>query len=219
MCNLEKMEKIIALDSKIYAMRLLLATTNQGKLHELRALLSNLPSAVELVTPLDLHLYLSVDETADTYAGNAEIKASAFCSASELTTLADDSGLEVPALNGAPGLHSARYAPHPEADDLDRRTLLIKNLLDFPRPWNAQFRSVVAIARVRKPTLFYEGVCQGEIIPVEKGMNGFGYDPIFLLPGLGKTMAELEMDEKNMLSHRAMAIRAVINDISSWTGD
>jgi XTP/dITP diphosphohydrolase len=186
--------------------KLLIATNNQGKLAEIQSLLSDLD--IELVTPTQLSLEMDVVEDGQTYAENAVLKARAFQQATGLLTLADDSGLEVRALDGAPGLHSARYSPKPGATDADRRAYLLEKLTGLPRPWNARFRCVIALAAPGGALRFSEGICPGEIIPVERGNNGFGYDPIFLLPELGKTMAELSMQEKNHLSHRARAVIA-----------
>jgi XTP/dITP diphosphohydrolase len=137
-------------------------------------------------------------------------KALAFSAASGLTALADDSGLEVDALDGAPGLHSARYAPLPNATDADRRAILLLNLSRKPRPWAARFRATVAIASPGRGVSTVEGICPGEIVPEERGEGGFGYDPIFRLEGINKTMAELDMDKKNRLSHRGQALRKAI---------
>ncbi len=185
-------------------MKLLFPTNNRGKLEEVRALLSGLP--LELLTPADLGLELQVPEDGTTYAENAEKKAIAFALRTELPALADDSGLEVDALGGAPGLYSARYHPKPGATDAERRAYLLENLRDKPRPWRARFRAAIAIAVPRGSVQIVEGECPGEIIPEERGTGGFGYDPIFLIPELGRTMAELSMNEKNRLSHRARAI-------------
>jgi XTP/dITP diphosphohydrolase len=184
--------------------RLLIATNNKGKLEEVRALLIDLP--VELVTPHDLNLELHVTEDGSTYAENAEKKAVAFARASRLISLADDSGLEVEALGGEPGLYSARYLPQPAATDADRRAYLLNNLKDKPHPWTAHFHASIAIAVPGRNVQFAEGECRGEIIPQERGSGGFGYDPIFFVSEAGQTMAELGMDEKNRLSHRAMAL-------------
>ena len=184
--------------------RLLIATNNKGKVKELTALLKD--SDIDFVTPADIKLTLEVEEDGSTYAENAGKKAIAFAQASGLTSLADDSGLEVDALDGAPGLHSARYSPQPGAKDADRRALLLQNLKDMPRPWKAHFHATIAIARPDGKVEFAEGNCYGEIIPEERGTSGFGYDPIFLLEDLGKTMAELDMEQKNRLSHRARAM-------------
>lgn len=186
--------------------KLLIATSNRGKLEEIQALFAGLP--VTLVTPADLGLKLHVEENGATYAENAALKALAYAQASGLPTLADDSGLEVEALEGAPGLYSARYMPKKGATDADRRAYLLANLQGLPRPWVARFICVVALTQPGGDPVFYEGICPGEIIPEERGTNGFGYDPIFHVENTGLTMAELPMAEKNTLSHRARAVMA-----------
>ena len=189
-------------------MRILIATENQGKVKEIQALLKDLD--VELITPKSLGLSLQVVEDGATYEANAEKKAVAYAQASGLISIADDSGLEVDALDGAPGLYSARYSPLPDANDADRRALVLENLRGKPRPWAAHFHAVIAVCAPQGSPRFAAGDCYGEIIPEERGANGFGYDPIFFLPALGRTTAELSMDEKNRLSHRALAIRNAI---------
>lgn len=184
--------------------RLLIATNNKGKVNELLELLKDID--VELVTPADINLELAVQEDGRTYAENAAKKATAFARASGLVALADDSGLAVDALDGAPGLYSARYSTKPGAQDADRRAHLLENLRGKPRPWTARFHVAIAIAPPDSEVHIVAGLCPGEIIPEERGSGGFGYDPIFLLNELGKTMAELSMDEKNRLSHRARAV-------------
>ncbi len=187
--------------------RLLLATRNPGKLIEIQALLVDLP--LELVLPRDILPDLEVSEDGSTYAENAALKALAYQTASGMVVLADDSGLEVDVLGGAPGLHSARYSPVPGATDADRRKLLRANLAPLPLPWTAHFYCTVAVAVPGGEVFLTEGNCPGEIIPEERGTNGFGYDPIFLLSSRGLTMAELITSEKNQVSHRALAIQAV----------
>ncbi len=184
--------------------KLLIATNNNGKVIELQDLLKG--SGIEFITPAQLNLELDVEEDGTTYAENASKKAIAFAKASGLISLADDSGLEVEALDGAPGLYSARYSPKPGAKDADRRAFLLENLKDKPRPWKAHFHATIAIATPEGQVQLAEGNCYGEIIPEERGTGGFGYDPIFFMPELGKTMAELDMDEKNRLSHRARGV-------------
>jgi XTP/dITP diphosphohydrolase len=184
--------------------RLLIATNNPGKVEELRALLKGLP--IQLVTPMELNLVFEVLEDGKSYAENAEKKAAAFAHESGLASLADDSGLEVEALGGAPGLYSARYLSKPGATDGDRRAYLLKNLDNKPRPWRACFRATIALAVPDRSVQMAEGECRGEIIPEERGAGGFGYDPIFFIPALGRTMAELDMYEKNRVSHRARAV-------------
>lgn len=185
-------------------LKLLLASQNPGKLREMKFILQDLP--IQIIAPADLGIHLHVEENGKTYAENAALKAKAFAKISGLIALGDDSGLEVDALKGAPGLYSARYAPDPDADDGDRRDFLLKNLLPHPRPWTARFRATIAIALPDGKIHFSEGICEGEIIPDERGSGGFGYDPIFYLPKKGCTMAELGEDEKNRLSHRAKAL-------------
>jgi XTP/dITP diphosphohydrolase len=186
--------------------KLLIATNNKGKVEELQDLFKDMD--VELVTPAQIGLDLNVAEDGHTYAENATRKAVAFARASRLVSLADDSGLEVDALDGAPGLYSARYGSTDgeKLSDAERRKYLLTKLQDKPRPWTAHFHATIAIAIPDDEVHLTEGICPGEIIPEERGTGGFGYDPIFLLPELGKTMAELPMDEKNRLSHRARAV-------------
>ncbi len=185
--------------------KLLIATSNHGKVKEIRALLEGLE--VELVTPKEIGLVLEVHEDGQTYAENAGKKALAYSQASGLLSLADDSGLEVEALEGAPGLYSARYSPQPGATDADRRVYLLENLAGKPRPWKAHFHATVALGLPDGQVFFADGNCSGEIIPEERGSHGFGYDPIFFIPEMQQTMAELSMDEKNRRSHRALAVK------------
>lgn len=192
-------------------MRLLVATTNKGKQREMQQIMAGW--GFDLVMPQDIGLSLQVVEDGATYHENAVIKARAFADASGLACLADDSGLEVDALDGAPGLHSARFSPLPGASDADRRRLLISRLTGFANPWTARFRAAVCLVQTGGELLTTEGVCEGEIIPQERGSNGFGYDPIFLVAGKGLTMAELQDDEKNRISHRARAMAALYNQL------
>ena len=195
---------------------LLIATNNRGKLVEIQSLLAE--TQLELVTPTDLGLDLDIKEVGRTYAENAALKAQAFSQASGLPALADDSGLEVAALDGAPGLYSARFAPGEKPSDADRRAYLLQKLAVHARPWAAQFRCVVALAVPGQEMYFAEGICPGEIIPAERGEHGFGYDPIFLVQALGRTMAELNMAEKNRLSHRARAVQAALPELHKLSG-
>ena len=188
--------------------KILIATNNRGKQAEIGALLRGLDA--ELVTPVDLALSLDVVEDGRTYRENAAKKAIAFAQASGLISLADDTGLEVVALDDAPGLYSARFAPVTNPTDADRRAYLLAQLRAFPRPWTARFRCVVAVASPAGEVQFSEGIFSGEIIPEARGEHGFGYDPIFYIPALGKTLAELDMAEKNKVSHRALAVLAAV---------
>jgi len=188
-----------------------IATNNEGKQEEIRGLLGDL--SIRFKTPNQINSRIEVKEDGKTYQENAQKKVLAYAKAvktgADMLTLADDSGLEVDVLNGQPGLHSARFAKKPGASDADRRNYLLDRLRHHPRPWTARFRCVVALHDPNSGLHFSEGVCLGEVIPDERGDNGFGYDPIFLVEGLGRTMAELRMDEKNRLSHRARAIQAI----------
>jgi XTP/dITP diphosphohydrolase len=187
--------------------KLLVATNNPGKIREYRALLAGLP--VTLTFPAEEGLALEVAETGQTFEENACIKAAAYVQASGLLTLADDSGLEVDALGGAPGVLSARYAGL-SASDADRVTKLLSALNGVPVGMRkARFRCVVAVARPDGPVLAAEGTCEGEIGLAPKGEHGFGYDPVFVVQGYGGlTMAELPPELKNQISHRARALIA-----------
>lgn len=197
--------------------KLLLASNNRGKLAEYLEIYSG--QTFDLVTPEMVGINLDVAETGGNYQENAVLKGLAFSKASGLPTLADDSGLEVDALDGAPGLHSARYSSKPGANDADRRRFLLQNLSGKPQPWSARFRCVIAVVEPTGEMQIVEGICPGEIISEERGENGFGYDPIFLLPETGRTMAELPMDEKNRLSHRGRAAAAALPVIVSMLKD
>jgi len=188
--------------------QLLLGTNNQGKLKELRALLKDLD--IGLLSPAEARISLKIKETGSTYRENALLKAQGFAAASGLWTLADDSGLEVDALGGEPGLYSSRYAPVPEATDADRRAHLLSNLQGKDRPWKAHFTCTVALCSPDREQRISTGICPGEIIPEERGTGGFGYDPIFLVEAEGLTMAELDPVRKNVLSHRGRAVRKII---------
>ena len=191
--------------------KLLIATQNKGKQKEIRALLGGL--TVEFITPDQINLEPDILEDGETYKENATKKATTYAmAAAEITgmlTLADDSGLEVDVLDGQPGLHSARFSKKPGATDADRRAFLLDKIINYPRPWTARFRCVVVLHDPGSGLHFSEGICSGKIIPEERGDNGFGYDPIFLMEDLNRTMAELTIDEKNRLSHRARAVHAI----------
>lgn len=187
---------------------LLIASSNPGKLHEYQAIFQNL--GVKLVLPADIGVQLEVDEDGDTYYENALKKAQAYCQASGLITLADDSGLEVDALGGAPGLHSARFSPKPGATDADRRAHLLAKLSSHPQPWPARFHCTLVIALPNWKHYSFEGNCPGQIVPGERGQYGFGYDPIFQPDGYTTTTAEIPEEEKNRISHRGRAAQAAL---------
>jgi XTP/dITP diphosphohydrolase len=182
------------------ARRLVIASGNAGKLREYRELLAD--AGFELVA-----FDTEVDEAGETYDENARLKAEAACSRSELPALGDDSGVEVEVLGGFPGLHSARLAP----TQVERTAELLRRLEGKPRPWTARFVCVVALAASGRPTELFEGECRGEIVPEWRGQAGFGYDPIFLVPGTGKTFGEMPPEEKRLYSHRARAVRALLD--------
>ncbi len=184
--------------------KLLIATHNAGKLAELRDLLSDAPYT--LVSLSDVGIELDVDETGQTLEENAALKATTYAQLAGILTLADDSGLEVDALDGAPGVHSARYAG-PDATDADRIAKLLHNIAPHPQPWTARFRCVIAIAAPNGEVELHGGACEGVIVSHPRGDNGFGYDPAFYMPEQNRTMAELTDAEKNALSHRAIATR------------
>ena len=182
---------------------MLLATTNRGKIREYRHLLSGLP--FDLVTPADVGIDMAVEEKYPTYEENARTKATTYAGASHLITLADDSGLEVDALGGEPGIRSARAAGE-KASDKDRIEHLLSRLKDVPREKRtARFKCVIAIAIPGGRTELCQGECEGLIAFEPEGENGFGYDPVFYLPEFDKTMAELPLDIKNQVSHRGRA--------------
>ena len=179
--------------------RLVAATGNTGKLREYRELLAS--TGLELIA-----FDTEVDEAGETYADNARLKAETAAERSALPALGDDSGVEVEALGGFPGLRSARLGPTQE----ERTAELLKRLEGMPRPWNARFVCVLALANPGHPTQFFEGECRGEIVPEWRGEAGFGYDPVFLVPGTGKTFGEMPPEEKRLYSHRARAVRALL---------
>ncbi|MXZ19695.1 MAG: RdgB/HAM1 family non-canonical purine NTP pyrophosphatase [Caldilineaceae bacterium SB0665_bin_25] len=184
--------------------KLLVATHNQGKLLEYGKLLQNLPLALTYLDEIGVRE--EVAETENTFAANAVLKAQYYASLTGLWTWADDSGLEVDALQGAPGVHSARYAG-PGATDQDRNEKLLRELRFHPRPWTARFQCVVAIARPATEAATCTGTLEGTITNAPRGSNGFGYDPIFFAPDHGRTLAELTTSVKNEISHRGRASR------------
>ena len=187
--------------------KLLLATSNQAKVREYRSLLQSLPW--ELVTPAEQGITTRVSEVGDSLEENARLKATLLAAESQLLALADDSGLEVDALGGEPGRFSARYAGE-GASDRDRVSYLLSRLEDVPwQKRSARFRCVIAIATPDGEVEFCSGECRGVITFEPRGEQGFGYDPIFYLPELDKTMAELPLEVKNQVSHRGQAARKV----------
>ena len=187
--------------------KLLLATGNPGKLRVLEALLAG--AGLELLSTPQVGLVEQVEETGQDYAENASLKARAFARASGMWALADDTGLEVEALGGAPGLRSSRLVGGTEGDP-ERRTRLLELLAAHPVPWPARFRTCLALADPAGQVDLVHSICPGEIVAEARGVGGFGYDPIFQVRGTGKTLAELTLEEKNLVSHRAQAVRSLL---------
>ena len=184
-------------------MKLLLGTNNQGKVREYRQLLCNLP--FELVTLSEEGIDKVVDEVGKSLEENARLKAVVLSTQSRLLTLADDSGLEVDALDGEPGRLSARYAGE-GASDRDRVDYLLARLKGVPwRQRSARFRCIIAVATSDGRVEHDSGECRGFITLAPRGKDGFGYDPVFYLPELDKTLAELPLEIKNQVSHRGQA--------------
>lgn len=195
------------------APRLVVATNNRGKLLELQRMLAG--SGFELVTPGDLGIDWSVEETGSSFDENARLKAVDAARVCGLPALADDSGLEIDHLGGRPGIFSARYAgPGRTVEGMDEREQCrlilgeMEGVADAER--TARFRCVIALATPEGAVRTVDGVFEGRIAHEPRGENGFGYDPIFLLPDRGLTSAELEPDEKDRISHRGAAARAAL---------
>ncbi len=185
--------------------KLLIATRNQGKVREYRDLLADLP--LEVVSLADVGIDYEVEETGATFEENAMLKARTYARLSGLLTWADDSGLAVDVLGGWPGVHSARHAG-PGATDADRIAILLKKLQGVPpEKRTAAFHCVVAIAAPSGEVWTTEGTCAGVILDAPQGAGGFGYDPVFFVPPLGATFAQLTPSQKNAISHRGIAAR------------
>ena len=193
---------------------LLVATTNLHKLEEYRAIFSDLP--YRLLSLRDIRLDMDVEETGSTFAENAELKARSYTQASGLLTLADDSGLEIDALGGAPGVFSARFAGEDTSYE-ERFHLILERLKGLPiEQRGARFRCAIAIAEPSGPTRLVEGVIKGVIADAPRGERGFGYDPIFLIPEIGMTTAELTAEDKNRISHRGRAAQLARVLLENW---
>ncbi|HET6982244.1 MAG TPA: RdgB/HAM1 family non-canonical purine NTP pyrophosphatase [Myxococcaceae bacterium] len=184
-------------------MRLLVATRNAGKLREVRARVQGL----EVVSLDDVPPMPEVEETEDTLEGNARLKALAGARGTGLWTVSDDSGLFVDALDGAPGVRSARYVPGTDADRIEALLQAMERVPEAER--GAAFRCVLALSSPDGEVRFASGQCRGAILRAPRGTGGFGYDPVFLVRELGRTMAELDLAEKSRISHRARALDAL----------
>jgi XTP/dITP diphosphohydrolase len=196
-------------------MKLLAATKNRGKIVEIRALLGiGLQKNVEVVTLADFPNVPEPREDGKTFSENARIKALYYAAAHRVLCVADDSGLSVDALGGRPGVLSRRLAGE-NATDEQNNTFLLGDLAPYPRPWKAAFVCVAAAALPGRVLAEASGRVGGEILPARRGMGGFGYDPIFLVDGTQKTMAELSTEEKNRISHRGQAMRQLVSELKS----
>ena len=193
-------------------MKFVLATHNPGKLREMGGILKDL--GVEVVSPAALGIPVDVEETGTTFLENALLKAKAICRAANLPAIADDSGLCVDALNGAPGVYSARYGG--EGLDDRGRCMLLLNSLRGATTRAAHFSCAVACAFPNGDTLTTEGRCDGSIAYAPLGDGGFGYDPVFLLPGTGKTFGQLSQEEKSAVSHRGKALKEFAGKLETY---
>ena len=193
-------------------MKSVLATHNPGKIQEMRDILSQL--GVEVVSPAELGVDVDVEETGDTFAENAMLKAKAICAAAGLPAIADDSGLCVDALNGGPGVYSARYGGE-GLDDAGRTALLLQNMRGQTTR-AAHFACAIACAFPNGDTLTAEGRCDGAVAFAPMGQGGFGYDPVFLVPEKAKTFSQLTAEEKNEISHRGRALRAFAEKLETY---
>ena len=195
-------------------MKFILATHNPGKLREMAAILSQY--GVEVVSPADVGITVDVEETGTTFAENAMLKAKAICAAADLPAIADDSGLCVDALNGGPGVYSARYGGE-GLDDKGRYTLLLQNMRGQTTR-AAHFACAIACAFPNGDTLTAEGRCDGTIAFAPMGTEGFGYDPVFFVPELRKTFAQMDGVEKASISHRGKALQAFCKELATYLG-
>ena len=193
-------------------MRFVLATHNPGKLREMSDILSHLE--IEVVSPAELGITVDVEETGTTFAENAMLKAKAICKAANLPAIADDSGLCVDALNGGPGVYSARYG----GEDLDDRGryMLLLNSMQGQTTRAAHFACAIACAFPNGKTIEAEGRCDGSIAFAPMGDGGFGYDPVFLVPEFRKTFGQLSAEEKRTVSHRGRALAAFAEKLGTY---
>jgi len=196
-------------------MKLLIATKNRGKVLEIRTLMGvALQKNVEVATLVDMPPASERREAGKTFLENARLKAMHYAQNYKVLCVADDSGLTVDALGGMPGVRSARYAG-PGASDSQNNAHLLHELSSHPRPWRAAFVCVAVAALPGRVVAQATGTLQGEIIPAARGQQGFGYDPLFLVASLGKTLAELSTEMKNKISHRGEAMRALVAEMKN----
>ena len=196
---------------------LLVATRNKGKLGELLNLLQG--THYELLSLENVDIQHEVEETGDTFEANAILKAEEYGQMVGIVTIADDSGIEVDALDGAPGVLSARYGGE-ELDDQGRNALLLKNLANVPdSKLTARFRCVVALSRPNQGTVTFNGSVEGDITRNPRGINGFGYDPLFYFPPKCKTLAQIPAEEKHSISHRGKAVHKAVQYLRRMVQD
>lgn len=192
-------------------MKLVFATNNLNKLAEVQKML---PTTIELLSLKDINCFDDIEETATTLEGNAQIKANHISEKYGYNCFADDTGLEVPALNGAPGVYSARYAGEPTNAENNMQKLL--NELHNKTNRNAQFRTSVCL-NLNGEQFLFDGVCKGQILSEKQGEQGFGYDPIFQPEGYNNSFAEMTAEEKNKISHRGLAIQQLVSFLKSMS--
>lgn len=196
-------------------MKLVIATKNRGKLVEIRSLLGlAVQKNVDVATLVEMPSVGEPRETGKTFAENARIKALHYAQALKVLCVADDSGLAVEALGGRPGVFSARFAGAAATDE-QNIALLLQELSSHPRPWKASFVCAAMAALPGRVVAQATATVEGEILPAPRGQGGFGYDPVFLISSLGKTMAELPVETKNRISHRGVAMRALITEMKN----
>lgn len=193
--------------------RLILASNNKKKLVELRAILAD--TGIEVISQRDAGCDFEVDENSDTFAGNAYLKAAAVTEATGEAAVSDDSGLCVDALGGEPGVLSARYTGNHEDTDEDRNAYLLRKMENVELR-TARFVSSICCTLPNGDVIRAEGTCEGEILDAPRGAFGFGYDPLFLVSGTGKSMAELTPEEKNKISHRAVALEKFKEELRKY---
>lgn len=197
-------------------MKIILATQNQGKIRELQELLVDEP--IEVLSLRDLPDWEEVEENGVTFADNAALKARVAAQKTGLIALADDSGLEVDALDGAPGVYSARFAGEPKDDERNNDKLLQQLEFTSDDKRTARFRCALVVVTPEGEEFLTEGSVEGQILRQRRGTDGFGYDPLFYVPEYARTMAELTLTDKNKLSHRAQAFRKVIPILQTLRG-
>jgi len=194
--------------------QMVIASTNQGKISEIRAAFQGLP--VEIHSLAEFGTIPEVEETGKTFAENALLKARYYARQTGMACLADDSGLEVDALAGAPGVYSARFAGDAASDEDNNQKLLaaLQGIPEVQR--SARFRCVLAFQDANEAVLTADGTCAGRILEAPRGKGGFGYDPLFYMPELGATLSEISIAEKNAVSHRGQALKIMAKKLAAY---